>query len=178
MTRAFVAVEAPDDVLDAVEVACSSLELPGARRTTRDQWHVTLQFLGNQADVDAVTTALGSLAVSAGATRLGSAGAFPNARRGRVLWLGLLEGGALLEELAAAVGALLTPLGHEPDDRPYHPHLTLARCKVPSDLRTAVAALGSEPVGQAWTVSEIVVFESQLRRSGAEYIPRARIALR
>jgi hypothetical protein len=41
-----------------------------------------------------------------------------------------------------------------------------------------VAALGSAPVGPAWPVSEVVVFESQLRRAGAQYIPRARIPLR
>jgi 2'-5' RNA ligase len=84
----------------------------------------------------------------------------------------------LLQQLAAAVGALLTPLGHEPEARAFHPHLTLARCKTPADLRPVVAALGSDPVGPAWTVSEVVVFESRLRSAGAEYIPRARIPLR
>src|SRR5262245_16893474 len=178
LTRAFVAVEPPGEVLDVVASACSSLELPGgARRTTRDQWHVTLQFLGNHADVDAVVDALQQLAVSRGSARLGGSGAFPNERRGRVLWLGLRDGRELLQQLAAAVGVLLAPLGHEPEARAFHPHLTLARCKAPADLRPIVAALGSDPVGPAWTASEVVVFESRLRRDGAQYLPRARIPL-
>jgi 2'-5' RNA ligase len=179
LTRVFVAVAATAAVLDAVEAASALLELPAtARRTTRDQWHVTLQFLGNHADVDAVADALARLAVSGGEARLGGAGAFPNQRRGRVLWLGLCDGAELLQQLASAVGVLLTPLGHEPEARSFHPHLTLARCKTTTDLRPIVAALGPDPVGPAWTVSEVVVFESQLRRDGAQYIPRARIPLR
>ncbi len=54
----------------------TSLALPDVRTTTRPQWHVTLQFLGD-ADVDAVGDALGDLRVASGVVRLGGAGAFP-----------------------------------------------------------------------------------------------------
>lgn len=177
MTRAFVAVRPPDDVLDAVAAWLGAPDLPSARFTARGQWHVTLQFLGNRADVEAVTDALAPLAVAAGPARFGGAGAFPNERRARVLWLGLVEGAELLVQLAAAVGALLAPLGHAPEERPYHPHLTLARLKVPSDVRPLVEQLGPGAVGGAWTVRDVVVYESRLRRSGAEYEARARIPL-
>ena len=62
MTRAFVAVRLPDAVLDAVAHRLAELSVPG-RRTTRDQWHLTLQFLGDDADVDAVVAALDGLDV-------------------------------------------------------------------------------------------------------------------
>jgi 2'-5' RNA ligase len=109
--------------------------------------------------------------------QLGTAGAFPSERRGRVLWLGVSEGDALLAQLAAAVGALLAPVGHPPEARPYHAHLTLARLKAPADLRPVVAALGSTPVGRAWTAEEVVLFRSKPGRGGSEYTARARFPL-
>jgi RNA 2',3'-cyclic 3'-phosphodiesterase len=176
--RAFVAVVPPDDVLDAVDAATAGIDVPStARRTTRPQWHLTLQFLGNRVDFGAVGGALAALAVQRGTVCLGGAGAFPSERRGRVLWLGVCEGDALLAQLAASVGALLAPIGYPPEQRPYHSHLTLARLKAPGDLRPVVGALGPAPVGRPWTVEEVVLFESKVRRTGAEYTPRAHFPL-
>jgi 2'-5' RNA ligase len=93
------------------------------------------------------------------------------------LWLGVAEGATLLSQLAAAVGALLGPLGHEPEVRPYHPHLTLARWKTPTDARPLVDAITTAPVGDAWRIDEILVYESQLRRTGAEYVVREVVPL-
>lgn len=176
--RAFVAVVPPDDVLDAVDTAVSWIELPStARRMARSQWHLTLQFLGNRVDFDAVAGALEALAVRRGTVALGSAGAFPSERRGRILWLGVSEGDALLSQLAAAVGALLEPVGYPPEERPYHAHLTLARLKTPADLRPVVVELGSAPVGRPWTADEVVLFQSMTRPTGAEYVARRRFSL-
>jgi 2'-5' RNA ligase len=178
MPRAFLAVLPPPEVLDAVANVLGQPRLAGARFTRREQWHVTLQFLGNRADLDAVSSALGALAVRGGPVRLGGFGAFPSERRGRVLWLGLAEGGPLLVQLAAAVGALLGPLGYPPEERDYHAHLTLARCKAPTDLRAVVAALSDGPIGPEWTVEDVVLFESSTKPTGAVYIERARFPLR
>jgi 2'-5' RNA ligase len=181
VTRAFVAVVPPDAVLDAIAAATTSLDFDfgGARRTTREQWHVTLQFLGNAADVDGVAAVLEPLAVRAGEVRIGGAGAFPTARRGRVLWLGVAEGAELFHDLAAHVGHLLAPLGFTPEARAFHPHLTLARVRRAAiDLRSTVATLDSLQYGDPWTVSEVVLVESRLHSAGARYVPRASIRLR
>jgi len=177
VTRAFVAVRPPDAVLDAVDALVSAFEVDGARWTSRDQWHLTLRFLGNRADVDAVGAALAPLALRAGEVRLGGVGAFPSARRARVLWLGVASGELWLVQLAAAVAALLAPLGFEPEARAYHPHLTLARFKAPADVRGVVDEHVSAVVGDAWTVDDVVVYESTLRRTGAQYTPRVTVAL-
>jgi 2'-5' RNA ligase len=176
--RGFLAVVPPDEALDAVDAAVSRIELPStARRMARSQWHLTLQFLGNRVDFDAVAGEVDALAVRGGTVALGGAGAFPSDRRGRILWLGVREGDALLSQLVAAVGALLEPIGYPPEDRPYHAHLTLARLKAPVDLRPAVAELGPGPVGRPWTAGEVVLFQSTTRRTGAEYVARARFPL-
>lgn len=173
MTRAFVAVRPPDAVLDAVD----ALHVDTGRPTTRAQWHITLQFLGNGADIDAVHGALAGFDVPAATAQLGGLGAFPSARRARVVWLGLAQGEELFAALAASVGARLSPLGHELESRPYHAHLTLARLKTPADVRAALDAAAAPTVGDAWLVDELIVYESKLRRTGAEYEPKFRIAL-
>ena len=173
MTRAFIAVRPPDDVLDAV----ARVVPPVGRPTTRPQWHVTLQFLGNSADVASVSTALEGLTVTRGQVQLGGLGAFPSARRARVVWLGVADGAALFEALASEVGARLAPLGHEPEARRFHAHLTLARLRAPADVRTELGNADATAVGAPWTVREVVVYESRLRRTGAEYLPRTILPL-
>lgn len=177
--RAFVAVVPSNEVLDAVDAATTPLRgsVPDARWTMRDQWHVTLQFLGNHVDLDAVGAALKPLSEMGGDARLGGGGAFPAQGRGRVLWLGLAEGAELIGRLATAVGSLLAPVGYEPDSRPFHAHLTLARLKAPGDLREVVAALDGMAIGPTWAVNEVVLFQSHTRRTGAEYEQVARIPL-
>ncbi len=181
MTRAFVAVVPPGAALDAVADVARDLRgaAPrGARFTTREQHHFTLQFLGNHADIDAVGAALAPLAVSPGTVQIGGGGAFPSARRGRVLWLGVTDGHALLVRLSAAVHALVAPLAFETDPRPYRPHCTLARWNAPTDLRGAVSAVEArQAVGPAWTVTDVVLFESRLHPDGARYVAREVVAL-
>jgi 2'-5' RNA ligase len=176
LTRAFVAVSLPDAVLDAIAARTANVAMPG-RPTTRDQWHVTLQFLGNRADVDAVAAALTALDVEGGTARLGGAGAFPRPARASVLWVGFVEGAALMQRLADAVMECTEPLGYERETRPYRPHLTLARCRTPADVRPVTAALGDAPFGPAWTIDSLAVYESKTRRDGAQYLPRAVIPL-
>jgi 2'-5' RNA ligase len=177
VTRAFVAVQLPREVLDAVAAQTQGVQIRGGRAMTRDQWHLTLQFLGDDADVDAVVGALDGFSVPGGHVRLGGAGAFPNARRGRVLWIGLAEGSDLVARLARAVGERLAPLGYEPEARPFRPHLTIMRCPKPADLRASIAALDAVSFGPAWSVEALTVFESRLRREGARYVERATVPL-
>jgi 2'-5' RNA ligase len=177
VTRAFVAVRVPEAVLDAVDARLADLVVPG-RRTTRAQWHLTLQFLGDGAHVDEVAAALEGISAAPDPARVGGAGAFPDARRALVFWLGLAEGSALLAGLAGAVGERLAPLGYEADPRPFVPHLTLARLRVPTDLRSTIATFGDAAIGPAWEVDAVTVYESRLRSEGAEYAERSTIRFR
>jgi 2'-5' RNA ligase len=111
---------------------------------------------------------------------LGGGGAFPNERRGRVLWVGVAKGAGLLTQLAVSVGALLAPLGYEPDARPFHAHLTLARLKTPGALHDTLARLDAAAFGPAWGVNEVVLFHSHTHADGATYevVERASLAPR
>ncbi|MCZ7536646.1 MAG: RNA 2',3'-cyclic phosphodiesterase [Acidimicrobiia bacterium] len=189
MARAFVAVVPPGEVLDAVEAAMvrARPHVPGARWSTREKWHVTLQFLGDYADLDAAAAALeqvglvagglGSEGVRFGGVRFGGAGAFARSERATVLWLGFAAGAGLLEALAATVGEAFSPLGLSPDGRPFVPHLTLARMRAPRDVRRAISAVGRGPVGPEWIPDAVALMESTLRREGPRYRVHAEIPL-
>lgn len=182
MTRAFVAIRPPAAVLDAIEARLASVDLGNGRPARRDQWHLTLQFLGDDADVAAVARALTGEPFGAdkGRMRLGGADTIGNPRRARFLVLGLREGAAGLGAVAAQVERRLAPLGYA-RDRPgeaFLPHLTLARHRAPTDLRAVCAAIGPEPVGPAWDVDKIVLFESELRADGAHHSVSARVPIR
>jgi RNA 2',3'-cyclic 3'-phosphodiesterase len=179
VTRAFVAIRPPPPVLDAIEARVASSTMFRARATARDQWHLTVQFLGNDADLAAVATAfeLEPLDLEAGEVRLGAAGALGNRRRARILALELHEGAEWIRELAAQVERRLAPLGHVRDarEKSFRPHLTLARFREPTDLRPLCAAIGPEPVGPAWRVDDVVLYESALRPQGAQHVARAHV---
>ena len=179
--RAFVAVRPPDEVLAAVEevLAPARRSMVGPRWAGPDQWHLTLQFLGPVGRVAEVVEGLEQAAAGLEpfSFRLGGGGAFPSLRRGRVIWIGATEGGEAMSALAAAVAGALAPLGYPGEDRRFSPHLTVARLRVPANVAEVVAALGKDPVGPAWTVDHVTLYQSRLSPKGATYSPLARLPL-
>jgi RNA 2',3'-cyclic 3'-phosphodiesterase len=187
VARAFVGIMPPRDVLDAVgkvswraahrPVELALPRLLGPRWTTREQWHLTLQFLGNGVELDAAAAALSTVRGAAAAVRLGGFGGFPTEKRATVVWLGAIEGARELSALADAVKAAMLPVVPAPDEREYHPHLTLARLARGADLRAAAAAAGRSAIGPRWTADHITLFESVSASSGHQYRARTHVAL-
>jgi 2'-5' RNA ligase len=196
-SRAFVAIVPPRPVLDAVgklawraahrpaEYALPRLLSP--RWTTREQWHLTLQFLGTHVDLDAAADALSSVRGAPAHVRLGGIGGFPNARRANVVWLGVTEGAGALSQLAASVGEAMAPVIGATGDAvggrsrgaalAFHPHLTLARLGRLADLRAAEESRACARVGPAWVAERLVLFESVTAATGARYRSHAEVAL-
>jgi len=178
--RAFVAVRPPEEVLDAVaeQVAGLRSTAPELRWARREQWHVTLRFLGRVDDLAGLRRALRRLGrLPAFTARLGGGGAFPAPERARVLWLGCASGATELGACAAAASGAVEPLGWEPEERPFHPHVTLARAPRPRNRRSLVEALGDDAVGPAWTVDRVVLYESRTLPDGAVYEEREAVGL-
>jgi RNA 2',3'-cyclic 3'-phosphodiesterase len=94
------------------------------------------------------------------------------------VWIGAAEGHREMVDLAGAVTTALGPVGYERDGRAFRPHLTLARLKVPGDVGSVLAAIGPGPVGAAFTVGELVVYESRLSPQGSSYTVLERVPLR
>jgi len=135
-------------------------EVDGLRWTTRDQWHVTLRFLGS-AELDDASAALRSVSARATTAVLGpETGRFGK----RVLHVPL----AGLDAVAEAVVVATQRVGKPPERRAFSGHLTLARAR---DRRRGVdlRPLVGVPVQAEWPVSEVCLVESHLSSKGANY---------
>ena len=180
--RGFVAVVPPADVLDAIDARVAPVRAAhdDLRWSRREQWHLTLRFLGAVHDVDGLLTALREqLAREAriDALALGGAGAFPNPRRASVVWLGVREGADALMHVATAVEAASVAAGFSPEPRPFRAHLTVARVPRPREVAAVLQALGDDPVGGSWSAADVVLVASDTRPTGAVYSEVARIPL-
>lgn len=173
--RLFIALELPDAVRRALGdlIARLKRESISARWVRPESMHLTLKFLGN-ADaqkLDALRAALAKIRSSRPVElHFRALGFFPDEFKPRVLWTAV-EASPNLFELAAALEAALKPLGFPREDRAFVPHLTLARfdsAKGIENLVRAADALKSYDFGSAGE-SEFHLFESVLKRSGAEY---------
>jgi 2'-5' RNA ligase len=169
--RLFLAVALDESTrhLLAAHVKANGGGLPG-RVVRAENWHLTLRFLGwaTEPQRDGVMRALDEAALPGPfVVRFGRLGAFPKLRRSTVLWLGVDGGGAELGALAAAGDDAAQAVGYEPEDRPYHPHLTLSRIRPPEDLTELVEEF--PPFTVKMPVTAITLYESQLRKGGAAY---------
>jgi len=187
--RLFVAASPPDAVRRRIGALVEALRAAagpaaaGLRFAPLENVHATLQFLGAVPEerVAGVAAAVSAAASSAHplALEVRGAGGFPTARRPRVVWLGLAGDVAPLAALAAELGRRLGPLGFPPEDRPFSPHLTIARARHPrgaSGLGAALASLAAaEPV--PWRVGALVLVESRLGPRGPRYEAILRAAL-
>lgn len=176
-----MAVEAPEAVRAGLEhsvVEPLRSRLLGARWTRPDGRHLTLKFLGEVPDgrVDALC----QVVVGAAGTHrrfevaFSELGAFPNARRPRVLWVGLGDGAEPMAALAAGIEQELVPLGFPLDDRPFRTHVTLARFPHPGALHEMPAV---HVPTTSFVVNDVVVFRSELHPRGARYTVIRRIPL-
>lgn len=165
--RLFVALDPPSAALAELEAAVAPLRAgwPELRWTGQDRWHVTIAFLGEVAEgkLDGLAVRLGRAAGRHQAQRLwiGHGGAFPSQRRARVL-ISHVEGDQpALAALAASVAAGARRSGAPPPDegRRFRPHLTLARCRQPTDVSAVVDALGGF-CGTSWLAAEMWLIRS------------------
>ena len=151
----------------------------------RENLHYTLRFMG-ELDLDEVSRVID--AARAGASghpvfslRLGAGGAFPEARRARVLWLAAATGGDRLEALARSLEDALTGRGFDPAGRAFTPHLTLGRVRGGGQdwaARLAAAAPGAEGAeAPPFAVDRVAVVHSTLASGGSIYRVRAEAPL-
>jgi 2'-5' RNA ligase len=179
--RCFVAVPIGErlrrDLAACLEGWTTRDDLAGLRWSERDAWHVTLAFLGDTdpAAVDGIVSELRRVADGHEAFSLttGGLGGFASSARARVAWYGVADPDRRLRRLAADVGRAVDL---EPD-RPFAPHVTLARSRGPHvDLRRWIAE-ATAPDGTL-DVERVELIRSHLGRGPAHYETIASAALR
>lgn len=193
--RAFIAIELAAETKrllgEAQEELRGSLgRAAGAVAWTRPEaMHLTLQFLG-----ETPVSVLGGIGegirraceqATPFSLRVGGLGAFPNARRPRVVWVGV-EGdeGAMraLHALQGAVTSEMGPLGFKPD-KSFNPHLTLGRVRERAG-RDEVAAIGqalerrdAQPPPDSFGVRGVSLIRSELLPGDSRYTQLAHVEL-
>jgi len=176
MPRLFIAIDIPDEIKTALTQF--TRELPAARWVTADQLHLTLRFIG-EADPQAfaaIKGALSGIQFLPFQLVLQGAGHFPPGKHPRVLWVGMGEN-QRLTQLYQDLGLALLEVGIPPEERPFSPHLTLARLKT-----SAPATVGSfearhgELAFAPFEVREVILYSSVLTNQGAIHSREAVVA--
>lgn len=149
---------------------------PELRPVAPEALHVTLVFLGWQNEVEAEAIAAASFAAAAGLSAPllspGSVEGVPP-HRPRLFALDLEDEGGRCAALQAALSDALERGGfYEPEQRPFWPHVTLARVK------RGARADPPEPLGapaEPFAAEQLTLYRSTLRPQGALYEPLARL---
>lgn len=135
-------------------------------------YHVTLAFLGwTRAETveplrDRLTRALAGQA--AFALRTAGMGCFPGHAKAQVLWVGVDDREQKVAGLAARVSRAVGELGFPLERRAYHPHVTLARIRRPSDLSELVRTPSERLRSETW-VDRVVLFDASRRTGNSAY---------
>lgn len=174
--RLFVALELPEPVVAALVAWRAPLlrSLPALRALAPAALHVTLCFVGwrPESAIAPIAAAVERCAHACGgvsALALGEPLWLPRGRP-RVLALGLEDGRGQLATLQAAVVAALAAGGwHEPEARPYLPHVTVARVRTGETAPRRVALPPAPAL--AFDGAAVVLYRSHLQRAGARYEP-------
>jgi len=136
--------------------------------------HFTLRFLGD-VDVRRLEAVCGAVDACASRSQrfricVSGTGAFPNARKARVLWLGADGNLQAVTQVKDELERALDAIGFEREQRHFAPHLTLARLKDPTSCRDLIENhLRSAFKTPQFEVNEIAVYESKLSPAGSIY---------
>lgn len=179
--RLFIGIPVSAGTADDLAAVVNQLRFPAApdslRWSARESWHITLQFLGSTkpGQYGCITTRLRELRYPPVRIELGSLGIFD---RAGVLYVEV----RVTPELTAlqqAVAASTSPCGFTLEDRPYHPHITLARRKGKGgrELRNLKLHMQQQPRLAAFTADSFILYESISTPDGSRYDVRERLQL-
>ncbi len=184
MPRIFIAIRMPDEVIQKItrisQYFQSQLPERALKWVETENLHLTLKFLGEIPET--IISEVQQLLTQAAATQkpfelsVEGLGMYPHANQPRTIWLGI-EGVKPMIALHARLEKDLEGLKIEKENRPFNPHLTLARVRertsreVAHQIGETLAAFKVDSLGK-FQVSEIHLIESQLTPKGPIYTTR------
>jgi 2'-5' RNA ligase len=193
--RVFVGIDLDDEIRTKIARLLAGVcgFAPDARWVSPESLHVTLKFIGEQKleQVAAITERLLLVKGKSAEIRFAGHGFFPTAKAPRVFWIGI-QAGPELAELASSVDSALAELQIRREERPFNPHLTLARGGGGSgspqwrkgdgpnsafaELQKRLAAMSELDFG-TMTAHEFFIYQSQLSPGGSKYTKMQRFPL-
>ncbi len=185
--RSFIAIELPAEVkqkMGELEARIRKQREFNCKWVDPESIHLTLKFLGNVSSgmVSQLTDAMTAAVAGTAPFRLEvtGTGVFPNPQRVRVVWVGVKGDVDVLTALQRRLDKGLASLGFPPEDRPFSPHLTIARVRdeVGPPERQALGKLiaATEFAGGSFTVESYSLMRSVLSRQGPVYSQLGHVA--
>ena len=193
--RLFLALDIDDAIRERIARFVEGVRnfAPDARWMKPESLHITLKFIGEQPDTAAgqIKHSLAAIQTKLPEIQFRGYGFFPTPKSARVFWVGM-NAGAELAALASAVDEQTATLGIPKEDRPFNPHLTLARGSGASGslrhrkedkpnrvfelLQEKLAALPLPEFG-TMTPREFFLYQSLLSPKGSTYTKLAKFPL-
>ncbi len=172
--RLFTGIAPAPNVIDKLSELLKELKPTAALNWSPLQnLHITCKFIGTwpEEHLAALKAALATLPKTGPIPiTLAGLGFFPNPHHPHSFFAGV-QAAPALSGLARAIDRALAPLGCQPETRPYHPHVTLARVKRSSDIRTLrerIAATIESDFG-SFRATEFHLYLSQPTERGSVY---------
>jgi 2'-5' RNA ligase len=179
--RSFVAISPPaqakERLEDAVRKWTRRIGTQGVKWVNPANFHMTLEFLGSvrHSAVDDLRARLRGFLSRTPVVEcaLSGAGCFPDPARPKVMWIGLTGDLAKLDELRAAVEEATKGYGEPRDEKPFHPHLTVARFDWLSREQIGFIRRACENKEETdfgpWRVDRVDLMRSELGPGGSKY---------
>ena len=185
MLRSFLAIELPATILKRIEEVQKDLKSSRAdvRWVSPGNIHLTLKFFGNieVSQIDPIVKSIEEQIQTTPPISIAVQGisAFPGLKNPRVIWVGLNDEKGILVSLQRRLEKELEKIGYKPEDRSFHPHLTLGRMRSNRGKDELVRGMDKyrvEDFGN-FQVEKVVLFKSDLKPTGPIYTPLREIRL-
>jgi len=185
MIRSFIAIDLPEETRKALSSVQEQLKKSrgGVRWVKPSSIHLTLKFLGDihPPQVDQIAAVATQIVRAQSPITLcaDGLGCFPNQRKPRVIWVGLMGEVDRLVNIQAGLENALEPLGFAREGRGFRPHLTIGRVKDRHRLQSLIEAMSTVelPEFNSFDADEIILYKSDLRPTGAIYTKLHRMPL-
>jgi 2'-5' RNA ligase len=164
--RLFLGLPIPPELAQTITRRAQTIELPKGRRTAPENLHLTLVFLGEVAEpkLPPIEHELVELNFAPLQVKLTSLNTFPRAG----VLIAEIEPTRQLLYLQANVAAAMARCGFPPEDRPYHPHITLARFHSPLRLNKSQQTLPPS-LQRNFTADTVNLYLSHSSPTGSHY---------
>ena len=162
--RLFIAIPLPEALKEEIYSRVRQFSIPGVKLVEKENYHLTLLFLGDtdEQELDSIKQVLDNLNYERIELTLTNTGFFPSYKP-RVIWIGVNN----KEYLETIHNNIVNGLGIMPD-KPFKPHITIARLKYFSNPEKIIDAL-NPLLNKSFIADRIILYQSTLTRNGPIY---------
>lgn len=170
MLRLFTGIELP--ILLRQRLALLEGGIDGAKWTERENFHLTLTFIGDISEqlAEDAHDALSGIRMEPFPLELKGTGSFATGRDIKVLWVGVAPSEPLMR-LKEKIDRCLERFAVPFENRKYVPHVTLARFRFGAEEAKVAQFMATHNLfsGDAFTVEHFTLFRTHQTKHGSEY---------